>query len=79
METKSLKAWRELRAVTQYELAKACDVTVGAIQGVESGRNEPHVGLALKIARALDVQVEQVAWTIKNAQSRPRGKEADAA
>lgn len=74
MEIKTLKEWRELREITQWQLAVDCGVTISAVQGVESGRNEPHVGLALKMARSLGVQVEQVAWPIKNAQARPKGK-----
>lgn len=76
-EQKTLKEWRELREMTQREVAAACEVTIGAVQGVESGRNEPHIGLALCLARALGISVEQVAWPVKGAQTRPRprGKE----
>ena len=72
MEQRSLKQWREARDKTQRELAIEVDVTVGAVQGIESGRNEPHVGLALKLAQALGVHVEDVVWPIKTPQPRPK-------
>jgi transcriptional regulator with XRE-family HTH domain len=76
---KTMREWREEREMTQRQVAEACGVTVGAIQGVESGRNEPHIGLALGIAQALGVPVEQIAWPIHHAQTRPRPKERPAA
>jgi DNA-binding XRE family transcriptional regulator len=79
VERKTLAEWRRERDMTQWQLAVACGVTVAAIQGIESRRNEPHIGLVLKIAQALGVPVEAIDWPVKDAQTRPRGKDAPAA
>ena len=44
--------------VTQQDLANQVGVTRQTIVSIEKGRYNPSVGLALRLARALDVSVE---------------------
>lgn len=56
---------RELRARhrwTQRDLAKRVDVTRQTIIAVEKGQYNPSVELALKIARAFQMPVEEIFW-----------------
>jgi putative transcriptional regulator len=55
-----LKIRRAEKDLTQAELADAIGTTRKSINAIEMGRMVPSTFLALKIARALDVQVEQV-------------------
>lgn len=58
--TNALKDLRGARGLTQEDLAHACGVTRKTINTVERGRFVPSTVLALRIARALDVRVEDV-------------------
>jgi putative transcriptional regulator len=56
---------REFRAryrLTQSDLAAKVGVTRQTIGFIEKGDYEPSVTLALKIANALDHQVEEIFW-----------------
>jgi putative transcriptional regulator len=76
-QRRTMKQWRELRGLSQMDMAKICDVSLSGIQAAEYGWHEPKVGLALKIAAALGIAVEQIVWT---RHPRPGGKgEMDAA
>lgn len=55
-----LKVRRAEKNLTQAELADAIGTTRKSINAIETGRMVPSTFLALKIARALDVQMEQV-------------------
>ena len=56
----TLKVHRAMRDWTQEELAHRVDVTRKTINTVENGRFTPSVFLALKIARAFEVPVEEL-------------------
>ena len=56
----SLKVHRAMHDWTQEELAHRVDVTRKTINTVENGRFVPSVFLALKIARAFAVPVEEL-------------------
>ena len=54
-----LKELRRKNGVTQQQVADACDVTRATIAMIESGRNQPSVKLAKRIALYFGVD-----WTI---------------
>ena len=56
----TLKVHRAMHDWTQEELARRVDVTRKTINTVENGRYVPSVFLALKIARAFEVPVEEI-------------------
>lgn len=56
----SLQAAREARGLSQKALADAAGTTRQAVAAVEKGRMQPGVGLALGLARALDLTVEEL-------------------
>jgi putative transcriptional regulator len=56
----TLKVHRAMHDWTQAELSQRVDVTRKTINTVENSRYVPSVVLALKIARAFDVPVEEL-------------------
>ncbi len=59
---KTLAEWRKEKGFTQMSLAVAINSTVGTIAAVEQERQEPNLGTARKIAAALGVSLDQIAW-----------------
>ena len=57
-----IKELRSDQGLTQAELAERCQVTRKTVNTVENGVFVPSALLALKLARALDVPVEQLCW-----------------
>jgi len=57
-----LKESRAALGLTQAELAERCGVTRKTVNTVENGVFVPSAVLALKMARALNVPVEQLFW-----------------
>ncbi len=55
-----LKVWREYRKMTLANLAKGCGVTVSAISQIENSKRAPSVDLLIKLARALDCDMEDL-------------------
>jgi putative transcriptional regulator len=58
--TNSIKELRGELGLTQAELAEACGVTRKTVNTVENNVFTPSALLALKLARALNVTVEQL-------------------
>lgn len=58
--TNKLKVYRAMHDWTQAKLARRVDVTRKTINTVENGRYAPAVFLALRVAQALDVPVEEL-------------------
>jgi putative transcriptional regulator len=56
----SIKARRTELGLTQAELAEVCGVTRKTVNTVENGVFSPSALLAIKLARALNVTVEQL-------------------
>ena len=56
----SVRRQRTLHEMTQQQLADRIGVTRQTILSIEKGRYTPSVALALRIAAALDVQVEDL-------------------
>ena len=57
-----LKQLRGELGLTQAELAERCGVSRKTVNTVENGVFVPSTLLALKLARALDRQVEELFW-----------------
>jgi DNA-binding XRE family transcriptional regulator len=60
--TKTIKQVRENLGLSQLEVAYRAQVSLSTIAGIEQDRQEPRVHVALQIARALEVLVEEIAW-----------------
>lgn len=58
----NLKAIRTRLGMSQQDLANIASVTRQTISGVESGQYAPSVAIALRIAKALGCQVEDLFW-----------------
>jgi putative transcriptional regulator len=57
-----LKETRLERGYTQEGLAQAVDVTRQSIIAIEKGRYRPSVELALRLALALDADIDDIFW-----------------
>jgi putative transcriptional regulator len=58
--TTTLKLQRALRGLTQAEMADMAGVTRKSINAIETGNMVPSTILALKLAKALGVTVEEL-------------------
>ena len=56
----TMKVQRARRDLTQAELATLAEVTRKSINAIETGRMVPSVVLALRLAKALQVPVEEL-------------------
>jgi DNA-binding XRE family transcriptional regulator len=56
-----LRVWREHRGMTAAQLAAAVDVTPAHVSKLESGKGEPSVALLRKLAKVLELQLEELA------------------
>lgn len=56
----SLKVYRAMNDLTQEELAGRAGITRASVNAIEAGRMVPSVLLALKLATALDVAVDDL-------------------
>ena len=74
---KTVKQWREERGLTQLTVAFRTGLTPSTISNIETGRNQPRVAVAIKIAEVLGVAVEQIDW-LHNPKPRPKGHPAAA-
>ena len=55
-----LKVFRATRDLTQEALAQQLGVTRQTIVSIESGKYDPSIGLAFKIARLFNLKIEDV-------------------
>jgi DNA-binding XRE family transcriptional regulator len=72
--TKTIKQVREDQGLSQFEVAYRAQVSLSTIAGIEQGRQEPRVQVALRIARVLGVLVEEIAWPGPKELARRRRK-----
>jgi putative transcriptional regulator len=56
----TIKVQRAIRNLTQAELGELAGVTRKSVNAIETGRMVPSVLLALKLARALGVRVNEI-------------------
>ncbi len=55
-----LKIYRAMHNLTQEQLANQIGVSRQTVIAIESGRYSPSLGLAFKIAKLFQVQIEEV-------------------
>ncbi|EGQ43578.1 MAG: transcriptional regulator, XRE family [Candidatus Nanosalina sp. J07AB43] len=55
-----LKVQRAKKDMTQKELAKEMDVSRQTINAIETGKYDPSLELALKLAKFFDTSVEEI-------------------
>lgn len=55
-----LRVWREHRGMTAAQLAEAAGITPAHVSKLESGKGSPSVAVLVKIAKALNVSVEEL-------------------
>jgi putative transcriptional regulator len=55
-----VKDFRKKKGITQDQLAKAIQVTRQTVIAIEKQRYEPYIGTAIKLAKALDCEVEEL-------------------
>ena len=58
----SLKVNRATRDLTQAELAGLAGITRASVNAIEGGRMMPSILLALRLAEAMDVSVDELFW-----------------
>ncbi len=56
----TLRVERAIRNLTQADLAERAGITRASVNAIEGGRMIPSILLALKLARALNVSVEDI-------------------
>jgi len=56
----SLRVLRAMRDLTQADLAERAGITRASVNAIEGGRMIPSIFLALKLARVLDVSVDNL-------------------
>lgn len=60
-DTRPLRIWREYRGLTQQQLGDAAGVGKSHISQIEAGRKQPTVAVLQALARALAVDMEDLA------------------
>lgn len=55
-----LKVLRAMRNWSQAELADRLDVSRQAVNAIETGKYDPSLPLAFKLARLFDMQIEEI-------------------
>jgi DNA-binding XRE family transcriptional regulator len=61
---KTLREWRNLRGLTQQQLANEAGVSISTITNAESFRSIPNIRIAIKIAKVLSVDLGEIQWII---------------
>lgn len=61
-EAQSLRAWRDARQLTQFALAAASGVSLTGIRDLEHARSQPTLTTMRRLAAALGVTLDQIAW-----------------
>ena len=60
---KNIRAMREMRGISQTQLAEDLNISRGMVGGIETETKQPSLALALEIARYFGVSVEMLAGT----------------
>jgi putative transcriptional regulator len=55
-----LKVLRAMRSWSQAELADRLDVSRQAVNAIETGKYDPSLPLAFKLARLFDMRIEEI-------------------
>lgn len=73
--SKTLAEWRAQRRITQVELAVAAGVSVSTIVNVETSRQDVTISTARKIAHALGISLDDIAWPDEGSLQKKRSRE----
>jgi transcriptional regulator with XRE-family HTH domain len=71
-----LREWRERRALTQRELAEKAGLTLSTVNELDQGIHDARISTLRKLAKALDVEPEDLIEWAEPAQVEKRGKDA---
>ncbi len=66
----TMRVQRAIRDLTQADLAERAGITRASVNAIEGGRMVPSIYLALKLARALDVPVDEL-FSLSGAEPSP--------
>ncbi len=64
---------RSRRGLTQEGLARKADVTTGAVRNWEKGKRTPSFEMAIRLADALEVTLDELAGREPPKSRRPKG------
>jgi DNA-binding XRE family transcriptional regulator len=59
---KTIRELRDKLGLTQQDLAVKLDISVSTVASMESGRHEPRLELARKLAAVLGVSMDAIEW-----------------
>lgn len=62
MAKRTIRQLREERGWTQQQLAFEMGVSISAVSGLESRRNQPSLDMIQKVLQVFDVAFEEVEW-----------------
>jgi transcriptional regulator with XRE-family HTH domain len=74
VERRSLTAWRQVRNLTQADLATRAGINLYTISNLERAKAVPTLASAARLAQALDVLIEQVRWPSEETVARVASK-----
>ena len=60
-----IRRWRHRRRFSQAQLAERTGVTQSTLSNYENGKREPSVGILVRIAEELDVDLEDLIGRVK--------------
>jgi DNA-binding XRE family transcriptional regulator len=55
-----IRTYRKHRSLTQHDLAKAAEITVPYLSQIESGKREPSLDVAKRLAASLSISVDDL-------------------
>ena len=62
ISTRQIKAARILLNWSQADLAQRLDVSRQSVNAIETGKYDPSLPLAFRIARLFELSIEQIFW-----------------
>lgn len=66
-----IRTWRQRRGVSQAGLAERVGVTQSSLSNYENGKRDVSVYILMEIARALDVDLEDLTGMVRRRHHRP--------
>jgi len=74
LDKRTVRAWRTERGVSQEQLARAMETSAVSVRNWENGRNEPSARQLEKLATALGVRMDQIAFHKEDAMADQRAQ-----
>lgn len=68
---------RNKRGMTQTELADACGISQKSISAIEVGRRRPSLEVLIRLAKALNVTVDELIGDLTETKGAESGSDAD--